>query len=498
VGYAQLIERYQLRVPLPHKLLAISVRYRKSETDRWLLLGSRSEIPDELGAHLTVALKWEGVDLAVLSALFRCIEPAELSEFVLDQPTSAYGRRLWFLYEWLTGTELPVPDLGKAVAVEAVDQNLQFALTEGELSSRHKVVDNLPGTPAFCPLVRRSETLVRFTSSEVFSEARDIIGRAHPDIIQRAGAFLLLADSRATFQIEGERPSADRLRRWGYAIRDSGETDLSVEELLRLQKLIIGDDRFVRPGLRDAGGFVGLHDRQTQTPIPDHVSARPDDLDGLVQGVIDFVDRTVNRRTDAVVAAAAAAFGFVYIHPFEDGNGRIHRWLLHHVLAVAGLTPRGVIFPVSHVILRRLEEYKQVLESYSRPLLPLIEWEETEDHNVRVTNRTVDYYRYFDATSHAEFLFSCVVETIRKDLPDEVAYLEAFHTFAHKLQRTVDMPPRMVDLLARFLEQNGGTLSKRAVSKEFANLRADEVAEIEALYASTLGSTGDGGRGDRV
>ncbi len=34
-------------------------------------------------------------------------------------------------------------------------------------------------------------------------------------------------------------------------------------------------------------------------------------------------------RVDAVCAAAAAAFGFVFIHPFEDGNGRIHRFLIH-------------------------------------------------------------------------------------------------------------------------------------------------------------------------
>ncbi|HIP51694.1 MAG TPA: hypothetical protein EYG94_06355 [Campylobacterales bacterium] len=30
------------------------------------------------------------------------------------------------------------------------------------------------------------------------------------------------------------------------------------------------------------------------------------------------------------------AFSFVYIHPLEDGNGRIHRYLIHHVLAERG------------------------------------------------------------------------------------------------------------------------------------------------------------------
>jgi Fic family protein len=34
-----------------------------------------------------------------------------------------------------------------------------------------------------------------------------------------------------------------------------------------------------------------------------------------------------------VLFAAIITFSFVIIHPLEDGNGRIHRYLIHHVLA---------------------------------------------------------------------------------------------------------------------------------------------------------------------
>jgi hypothetical protein len=30
---------------------------------------------------------------------------------------------------------------------------------------------------------------------------------------------------------------------------------------------------------------------------------------------------------------ALLGFGFMFVHPFEDGNGRIHRFLIHHCLA---------------------------------------------------------------------------------------------------------------------------------------------------------------------
>jgi hypothetical protein len=119
---------------------------------------------------------------------------------------------------------------------------------------------------------------------------------------------------------------------------------------------------------------------------------------------------------------------------------------------------------------------------YSSRLLPLIEWEPTEDGNVRVLNDTSDYYRYFDATPHAEFLYSCVKRTIEEDLPRETDYLRRYDEFRRSVEGIVDMPANTNDLLFQFLRQNGGKLSKRACEKEFAKLNESEVARIEEVY----------------
>jgi Fic family protein len=240
----------------------------------------------------------------------------------------------------------------------------------------------------------------------------------------------------------------------------------------------------VTAGLRKEGGFVGEHDRVTRAPLPDHVSARPDDLPELVEGLIDYATRSLDLGIDPVVTAAVVAFGFVYIHPFEDGNGRLHRWLVHYVLARAGYNPEGLVFPVSAAILRHVSEYERVLRSYSAPLLEQVEWEGTEKGNVRVLNETARFYRYFDATAHAEFLYDRVEETIERDLPREVAYLEGFDRFAERVQRLLgDMPRSTIDLLHRFLRQGEGRLSKRAREKEFAMLTDDEARAVEELWS---------------
>jgi len=483
-GYAALIDRFDLALPLPRQLTAIAERHHPASSPSWRVLTPRHRPGDTLGGQLVFALKWEGVDLAVLADLFKAVEPNAVAEFVRATPTGMFARRTWFLYEWLTGRELDVPDPGKVRLVPVVNPEHQVALQEGAPSPRHKVIDNLPGVRSFCPMVLWTPALKAAMAKRLDTRARDIIGRTHRDLIARAAAFLLLSDSKSSFAIEGERPSSARATRWAEAIGQAGLRPLSLAELERLQRIVIGDSRFVRLGLRDEGGFVGTHDRQTQEPIPDHVSARPQDLQSLVGGIIEYAERAIRGGVDPVIAAAVIAFGFVYVHPFADGNGRLHRWLVHHALSTAGYNPPGVVFPISAAILRRLADYRSVLESYSAPLLPFIDWRPTADGNVDVLNDTANYYSYFDATAHAEFLYDCVDQTVEHDLPDEVRFLEAFDRFAASVKEIVEMPDRQIERLRGFLEQGNGRFSDRARGREFEALTDAEAAQIEAQYAA--------------
>lgn len=484
-GYAALIHAYDLSVPVPRNLSAIGTRHRIIEGDGWRIYTPRHAPEATLEGHLTFALKYEGLDLAVLKRLFMTVKATEIADLVRLKPTGVYTRRIWFLYEWLLGKKLNLPDADRVTSVDVVDTELQFAGT-GESSARHRVRNNLPGTPEFCPLVFKTAALDKFITQDLKERARAVVSEVPKDLLARTAAFLLLKDSKSSYVIEGERPPQDRIQRWGRAIGEAGRVPLDEAELLRLQRIVIGDERFVKLGLRSEGGFVGERDRETRRPIPDHISARPEDLASLVNGLLAF-DHTAENELDPVIAAAVLAFGFVYIHPFEDGNGRIHRYLMHHVLARRGFNPPGVHFPVSAAILDRIDEYRGVLESYSSRLLPLVPWEPTEKGNVNVLNDTGDFYRFFDATPHAEFLYACVRKTIDEDLPNETNFLKNFDQFRAGIESMIDMPERTLNNLFGFLRQNGGRLSKRALENEFSELTPDEVSKIEGLYSASFG-----------
>lgn len=481
VGYGAIIEALQLTVPMPLQLALISPKKRQYKNEQWQVFTSRHQPEDNLYKQLVFALKYEGVNLLVFKKLFEKLSRKKILSLLETEPTGIYSRKIWFLYEWLLSKKLTISDADNKIKyVTLLDDDMQFAI-KGTSSPRHRIINNLPGTVDFCPLIFKTEKLNASIASNLSEQQNTFLKKVHKDVLQRASSFLLLKDSKASFTIEGENPPNARAARWGKAIGQAGGKPLSKEELNRLQQIVIENGRFIEMGFRKKGGFVGAHDRTTGEPIPEHISARWQDIDQLINGLLK-TNELLQQDFDAVVAAAIVAFGFVFIHPFEDGNGRLHRYIVHHILAKKKFTQQGIIFPVSASILDHIDTYRTVLESYSHPLLDHIKWKETPDHNIEVLNQTIDLYRYYDATKQAEFLYDCATDTIKRVIPEEVHYLIRFDEFKKYIDNTFEMPDKLVATLLRFLQQNNGTLSKRAREKEFKMLTEKEVKKTEKIF----------------
>ncbi len=490
VGYAAIIDKLKLNMPMVNPIALVCDQNKNYQNEDWIILPT-SYLPEDnheleeieaLYKHLVFALKYEGINLLLFSCLTKHYSERQLSILVSFEPTGQYSRRIWFIIEWLLGKELAGKEgLSKKSYVPVVDTKQQYAV-EGVKSPRQLVINNLPGTPEFCPLIKKTEKLEEYIKDDLANKKNVYLSGIRKEVVQRASAFLLLKDSKASFSIEGENPKSKRAARWGQAIGQAGTKELNKDELERLQQVVIENSRFIEMGFRKKGGFIGEHDRVTGEPIPDHISAKWQDLPSLVNGLIETNKLLINSEIDPVISATIIAFGFVFIHPFEDGNGRIHRYLIHHLLAKKKFSQQGIIFPVSASILDHIEDYRQVLEAYSHPLLDFIEWEETNDHNVSVLKETIDFYRYYDSTKQAEFLYDCVFDTIENIIPRELTYLIQYDEFKTVIDDEFEMPDRLVALLVNFLDQNNGVLSKRAREKEFSELSENEVNSIEKLY----------------
>ncbi|MGH7834183.1 MAG: Fic family protein, partial [Candidatus Binatia bacterium] len=208
------------------------------EQGMWRVFDKRYWPGDDFAAHLTFALRHEDVDLLILKRAFDCVPVKVLEELVAAAPTGIPSRRIWFFYEWLTGKTLDVPDAKNVAATDILDPKTYFT-AKARLSRRHRVRDNLLGTDRFCPIIRRTKTLTGFADLALAEKARETVGRTGSHLVTRAASFLLMADSRASFEIEGERPPRNRLERWGRAVMQAGRTKLTLDEIIRLHTILI-------------------------------------------------------------------------------------------------------------------------------------------------------------------------------------------------------------------------------------------------------------------
>ena len=482
IGWAALVHALSIQAPVrrPCCVSEKHVRGSRRNENNWVVFDKRYWSGDDFECHLTFALRHDALDLLILKRVFEAVPQPTIEAFVRATPTGTTARRVWFFYEFLTGIPLGLPDAaGDLTAIDLLPPDAYFT-GKTILSKRHRVRNNLLGTATFCPVIRKTKALEELIGLNLSEKAKDIIGKTGAHLIVRAASFMLLADSRASFEIEGERPPRNRLERWGRAVSQAGKNALSLEEIVRLHGVLIEDRRFVQVGLRPDGVFLGERDSDNH-PLPEFIGARPDDLRELTEGLLAANSRMGRDGIDPVLQAAATAFGFVYIHPVQDGNGRLHRYLFHHILAERKFTPPGMVFPVSSVIFDRIDEYQETLQKHSSPLMEFIEWRGTASCNVEVLNQTADLYRYFDCTDAAEFLYTCVRHTVEHDLPKEIDYLQKNDAAIRRITDLVEMPDQLAQNLILFIRQHQGTLPKKRRKKEFERLTDEEVASLEQI-----------------
>ena len=476
-------------LPFVHSfLIAGGRRTHEKEAGREEYYPPQYRTADTLIGHLKFALKYEPLHLGIVVAALRQIGAHGLQAWVRREPTGKYSRRAWFLYETLLEETLDLPDAQVVGYVDALDEKRHYGAA-GRNSPRHRVRDNLFGSAAFCPTLRRTRRLEAMQAARWDAQAVALTHQYDPETLARAVSYLYTKETRSAFALEGETPGKQREERFWQVLHQAASFLPEKGQLIELQNSIV-DPRYAEGDWRQIQNFVGeiMHGYEERVHF---ICPRPQDVPALMQGWRTMTERLLSSSLDAVLAAAVSSFGFVFIHPFEDGNGRIHRFLVHSTLARRRYSPPGIVLPVSAAILRQKHLYDQALEAFSKPILAAIQWEATPDGGIRVTNPTAPLYRYWDATPQAEFLYDRVAETVQEDFKKELDFLSVYDACLSATLGVVDMPDRRASLLVRLCLQNGGRLSS-AKRPQFGELTDDELAEIEEAIESLRETVSNG------
>jgi hypothetical protein len=328
--------------------------------------------------------------------------------------------------------------------------------------------------------------LHEFEAADLAGRCRRVVAAFAPELLHRALGYLYTKETKSSFAIEQIRPGSTRIDRFVALLKIAEEEEFCGKpQWVRVQNRVV-DARFIETDYRSTQNYVG----ETVAPGSEKIhfiGPKPENLEELMEGLAAVQERLRQGGVPPVIQAAVIAYGFVFLHPFEDGNGRIHRFLIHNLLARRGFTPRGVMFPVSASMLKNPADYDASLEAFSRQLRPLVDYSLDEGGRMTVHNDTALWYRYLDLTPQTEALFRFIAKTIETELPEELTFLVRYDRAKKAVQEIVDLPDRQIDLFIRFCHQNRGRLADRKRLKYFEALSDEEIIRLESVVQKVFG-----------
>lgn len=407
--------------------------------------------------HLHFALKHEGLQLQAAILALKKIDGKDVGQGFQSSPSSAYMRQICFLWELAHGKALQ--DLPAATGPYTPLFNPQeFVTGPTRRNTRWRVDFNGLGSTVYCPTVRRTTEIAALLERNILGSASAFIGGLAPSVLDRAVRWAYLSETQGSYAIENETPTSSKAEAFTALLaRAHAPQQMTEDYLVALQNLTVSNplDQAVqfRTGqnwLRNAlPGALGV----TYLPPP------PDLMVALMDQIMALAN-TTDSGIDPLVLGALVSFGFVFAHPFMDGNGRLSRFLFHKVVCGQGLLPNGLVLPVSIAMKRHEERYLRVLQSFSGPARAL--WQVSAIDSVRIDavfKGDPDIYRFWDATDCVRFGLEMASEALDHDLRAESAYLQRFDQVYKAVNDAVDMNNNDLVLLVRACLQNAGQLS---------------------------------------
>ena len=458
VGYQYLCDQLKLSAfapPRPARIASVA-RLTRTTDALWVPapVAPAGQAPLD---HALFALKHEGVNLQILAQALKQIPESAILTRIQATPSSRYVRVLGFLWESFHGRTLQGRFSIAGPTVDLFDPK-RYLTTPGQRNARWKINFNGLGSLRYCVTVERTPAIETLLALNILEQANAFLGSLGQHAADRTLRWAYLHETESSFAIERESPTHDKAEAF-VALLKQAQAPRPMDEsyLIELQNAVITNpldkaasfrhqQNWLRGPLRGVAGV-------TYVPPP------PEQVRALMAEVMTFANE-LPAVIDPIIAAAIAAFGLVFAHPFMDGNGRLSRFLFHYALCQSGKLANGVLLPVSVAMQRNEAAYLTALQSYSAPMRRRwdVRWIEDDAYDFHF-NGDDSLYRYWDATHIAEFSLTMARQALEHDLRQETEFLDRFDQVYRNINARFDVRGNTLATLIISGLQNNGKLS---------------------------------------
>lgn len=479
--------RSQLRLPVfevrrPAKIMPVT--RIMATPDSLAIPQAIAPTSDSIVQHLLFALKHEGVNLQVLAAAMPVIPAEQMAAVFKETPNGQYIRMLCCAWEHFTGQQVVAQPRVTAAYVAMFDP-VRYHTGASDRDPRWRVDFNGIGTWNYCVTVERTAAIKEALDADVLGAVHEFTAGLNAQLLDRTLSWAYLHETHDSYAIENEAPSEDKARTFIRLLQQAHEPRVLDEAyLVELQASIVTNPynqavqyRTEQNWLSDGGrGALGVT----------YVPPRPDDLPELMAAWADFANRGA-AQLDPVMAASIASFGFVYLHPFMDGNGRLSRFLFHKVLCQSGQLDKGMLLPVSVAMKRHEAEYLDVLQAFSRPARSLVNVKAAGEGDYDFTFKCDDrIFRYWDATACVEFGLRMAHEALNVELRNETSFIAHFDMVRKAIDDKYNLRGSTLATLISIALSTGGTISRRKRDRYREEVSEEIFSAIEQVSREVL------------
>lgn len=457
------------------------------------LTGDRLAVPrnvapdsDKPLAHVLLALKHEGTNLQILAEAMPKISAADMLADLNEAPNGSYIRLACFLWEEFNGEQLsPIPPIGGTL--QLLFDPKKYLTGPVVKHGRWRVGFNGIGSMKYCVTVERTDAINTSLRSQILGRTKAFIESLGAEMMDRALSWAYLHETDSSFAIEREAPSEDKARQFVELLKQAHEPRvLSEAYLVELQNVAITNPYDKAASFRFEQNWLSGPGRGA--PSVTYVPPEPALAAELMKELMALAS-TAPRAIDPVVVASIISFGFVFIHPFMDGNGRLSRFLFHYALCQSGMLDKGLLLPVSVAMKRHEADYLAALRAYSRPARAKWDVRWIDDDTFDFTFRGSDaIYRYWDATLCVEFGYRMAEEALEIELREETKYLAAYDRITRAVNERYDVRGSDLSTLIRACLENSNTVSNNRRKTYSVRVPAGvfELIESEARAAYAI------------
>jgi len=484
VGYAYLHDALRLKAIAPTRVAMVKPVTRVSMIGDCLAVPqSVAPASDSILEHIFFALKHEGINLGILAQALESVPAEELLQELAKAPNGVFVRKACYLWEGLTHRRLDYEASVNSRFSPLFDP-ARYITGPTVRNTRWRIEFNGLGSLRYCATVERTSELEALLSLDILGRAKTFMATLSAEMMDRAINWAYLHETRDSFAIEREEPSDEKSRRFVQLLRQAHDgRELSEEYLVELQNSTVSnpfdkaalfrhEQNHLHNGLRGAAGVS-------------YIPPEPDLCRELMGELMSFANQS-SQKVDPLVAAAVTAFGFVFLHPFMDGNGRLSRFLIHQTLCHSGALENGLLLPVSVAMKHEESSYLAALKDFSQPARDFwnVTWLDADQMAFEFIGHP-SIYRFWDATRCVEFTLQMARRALEVELREETEFLDRYDRIVKAVNQRYDVRGSDLSKLVMMCLDNEGKVSKHR-RKQFQYSVPEEVFEFIEAEAGRL------------